>query len=401
MRKSRVQTRRKYLCKTRKTYKRKGGMTPLPPPPPTPGPTIVTKPPNPDEKIIQMKEKLQLEQNRKKIRFPQQLIRAIDNMTTSNETFNSSEMIKEKSHKGYMELLFHDLSKNDKLRQKMEKLPASEQCNQTIGKNNTYTCWLCGNQIQKENPACEHVLPVALSIMLTGIKSTKKHENRRSSFGNEPQNIDSYYSLSYDYAHKNCNSKKSDIAFIKWDESTRSIVFDEDVSRKFIEKIVDEVLHINKKDESFGPKVEERMEVYRTKINDLVELINTEIRTVLEISDGNMNLYWMYIKEIMKTYVEYEYNLEKEKLEGPLLKRARSLMPEQPSNTKKLKTMTDIELKQYEEKQNKLLKETQKEHLNALKSLKNIGNLFGKDEDEKIQKTISLPPPPPPPPSIQ
>lgn len=330
------------------------------------------------------------------IRFPQQLNHSIMNMQDNNIVFDSEKIVKGLGHKDFMDSIFDNVS--EKFRKKMESLSASQQCIKTIGACENCNCWLCGEKIsQGQKAECEHILPVARSILFTGIKPTKKIETRRISFGDNPEmeKMEQYYKLSYDYAHKGCNLKKSDTVLIKWDKSNQKIVYDEETGRELATSI--KTIVETKK------TIKDLCSVYEEKINKLIQPVNEEIHNILNRPYGSMDLYWAYTFEIMKTYVDYEYLVKNEFLQGPKLKRAKTIMendsyerliPENISTENSISTEDSISTEE------KILKSAEhsledyrEQHLKALRSLRE--NL-DKTQLKHIPIETILPPPPPP-----
>lgn len=318
-RKRRVNLKKKFTRKTRK-YKmdQKGGVPETPVKTPAETPYIpLPQPPTKYGLPIIFEE---LSHQPEHIRFPRQLKTSIMNMENETENiFNSEEMVKGLGHKDFMNYVFDTDTDTVNLRDTMESLSPSMQCRNTIGDCNQCTCWICGEKIlpiEDSYPECDHILPIARSILFSGIKRTKKMEKQSSIIGEnaDPKKMNDYYKLSYGYAHKSCNTQKSDIVLIKWDKSKKSIVYDEDEGNKLANKIVIKRPNTNR-ETLFG--------LYRDKINQLIVPINNEIKRILELPYGNMDLYWAYTIEIMKTYVEYEYLVANEKLKGVKLEKAR------------------------------------------------------------------------------
>jgi 5-methylcytosine-specific restriction endonuclease McrA len=337
-RKQRGKLLKKSSKKTRRKRMYKGGIeeSSLLPPPPLTSQSIILPPSTPApskrprESNAPTKYGIPLPDFERKnidVRFPQQLKRSILNMQSTDENtnvFNSEEMVKGLGHKDFMNYVFDNVDAN--LRKTMESLSASEQCRKTIGTCNDCICWICGTPIQASPPPeCDHILPIARSILFSGIKTTKKMEKQASSFGENPdsQKIMDYFKLSYAYAHKNCNQKKSDIVLIRWDEPTKSIVYNTKQGCVLSEKITTEVLGKPKESADTKETKEKLYGVYKEKIERLLGPINQEIKHILDLTDGNMDVFWAYTIEIMKTYIAYENLVENERLQGEKLKRAR------------------------------------------------------------------------------
>lgn len=341
--------------RTRKTYKKGGVQSPLPHTPYRGSKNDVNPPLPPHANKINQIDLLQHSEIKNKIRFPQKLKQTIINNSESESIFNSEEMVKGLGHKDYMNYIFDNVDEN--FRKTMEKLSASQQCKQTIGTCNNCKCWLCEEIITSDGtPECEHILPIARSILFSGIKGTKKQQRGQTLLGTNPQQkiMDEYFKLSYDYAHKTCNTIKSDIVLIKWDETTQSIVFDKEESTNLAKKIKERVFPTN------PDKVDYLVNVYEKKINQLTTPINEEIKAILSLEGGTMDLFWAYTLEIMKSYVEYEFIIENQNLRGEQLEQAMYYIQNQDESNEEVSTENLIEK----------LREYRTQKLEALKSVK-------------------------------
>jgi hypothetical protein len=100
--------------------------------------------------------------------------------------------------------------KTGKTVRELFELPSktATQCNNTIGKPSG-TCWLCGLEFDEKvdalTPICEHVLPIAQAVTFLELYSTQHSVEEDIAF----------LQLEYGWAHKLCNSVKSDFVFIK------------------------------------------------------------------------------------------------------------------------------------------------------------------------------------------
>ena len=286
------------------------------------------------------------------IRFVKCLRKSLDKTPTCE--FDSEKMIKEMSSKEISDIIFENMDK--RLRSVIEPLTASKQCHKTIGLcSNSCTCWICGTIIQTSNKNdvtvkqykpekyaeqhsiihCDHVLPIVRAILLSAIKSTNKIENREQ-FKDNSKQLRDYMEKSYRYAHGSCNILKSDIILVKWNNATNTIVYDEEEGLNLANMISKNVA---------GTNPMKLVEMYRREINILLEPINKEIQTILKIKGANMNTFWTYTMEIMKSYSCEQALMENAKLTGKKLERALANMHKMTA----VKNLAEYKKRRYED----------------------------------------------------
>lgn len=113
------------------------------------------------------------------------------------------------------------------------------------GTTDSHHCWLCrfplyrttgirGNEnLQDTSIHCEHILPIMVGLVFTGIAGSKRSDPARSEVR---KNLEK---MNYAWAHGPCNLLKSNMVLLKYGKS--GIEFDEDMGTKLAEKITDHV----------------------------------------------------------------------------------------------------------------------------------------------------------------
>jgi len=112
------------------------------------------------------------------------------------------------------------------------------------GTTDNHHCWLCrfplyrdtnlhGKSVQDESVHCEHILPIMVGLVFTGIAGSKRSDPKRSE---QRKNLEK---LNYAWAHGPCNLLKSNMLLLKYGDS--SIEFDETEGAKLAKKIADHV----------------------------------------------------------------------------------------------------------------------------------------------------------------
>lgn len=125
------------------------------------------------------------------------------------------------------------------------------QCNNSIGKfmKGETKCYICGFGINEGDvtPECEHILPVfKASLYLTLYNDDykeimKKGKSEFSSLTSKEKTIYNEIQLEYDWAHRCCNQKKSDIDFIKFNNETKKFVLDNDNTQLIFTQIINAI----------------------------------------------------------------------------------------------------------------------------------------------------------------
>lgn len=160
-------------------------------------------------------EKFRNTQRAKKINEKRLFALKFNNDIDNAETENQNSLLSLRTNTG-LETLEYNQAENKSKRTHHEVISATEQCNMIIGNFKPGTlCWLCGFPIKTlvglpnillqphlDNNACEHVLPIRLANIITGLAV-------ESGVGNK-------YLLhtEYEYAHHFCNYVKSDTYFL-------------------------------------------------------------------------------------------------------------------------------------------------------------------------------------------
>jgi hypothetical protein len=112
------------------------------------------------------------------------------------------------------------------------------------GTTDSHHCWLCrfplykdedirGKSVQDTSIHCEHILPIMVGLVFTGIAGSKRSDPTRSE---TRKNLEK---MNYAWAHGPCNLLKSNMVLLKYGES--GIEFDEKVGAILAEKIADHV----------------------------------------------------------------------------------------------------------------------------------------------------------------
>jgi hypothetical protein len=159
-----------------------------------------------------------------------------------------------------------DINTEQRLRTMIEKgNNPQNQCRESIGKvelvdpksdkllesgtTDSHHCWLCrfplykdedirGKSVQDTSIHCEHILPIMVGLVFTGIAGSKRSDPARSEIR---KNLEK---MNYAWAHGPCNLLKSNMLLLKYGKS--GIEFDEDMGTKLAEKITNHVFQTDR-----------------------------------------------------------------------------------------------------------------------------------------------------------
>lgn len=188
-----------------------------------------------------------------------------------------------------------------KLRSLYDKLPASTQCNATIGPIGSHgntNCWICGiellkpvkrgNTTKRSKPnksswwgICDHILPITQSQFYLNIFTKdsvprivynfQESHKRDPTQGELDALVKEQYDKTYAWAHNVCNASKSGKIFIKKDPSNENhMIADDDKINSFLHGIANSI-GIRENQETWVSKRENAMKL---RLKPILEFIN-------------------------------------------------------------------------------------------------------------------------------
>ena len=151
----------------------------------------------------------------------------------------------------------------------------SAQCNNTVGKSEGKTCWICGvgfeEKVFKRDagllPQCEHVLPIAQGVLFLSLYGQCDKERCETD-----EEYKRFLSMEYGWSHTVCNQEKTNTLLVRSIQEGKQVALDENAIRTLLTKIYTST---RKDSEVFKATLQKQyrtVENFTTKASEIVKV---------------------------------------------------------------------------------------------------------------------------------